>query len=108
MARKIIAILLVAPVALLGFAAIRYDSLGLNQYLGFAPDLAVQIGLGTVGLLLLAVANHLWSATPAKAATGPEKPAEAERPCPHCGGLVRTGAAVCRHCLENLHPFRGQ
>jgi ribosomal protein S14 len=103
-ARKIIAILLVAPVALLGFAAIRYDSLGLNQYLGFAPDLAVQIGLGTVALLLLALANHLWSATPAKAAQ-PEKPAEAERPCPHCGGLVRTGAALCRHCLENLHPF---
>ncbi len=108
MLRKIIAILLVAPVALLGFAAIRYDSLGLDKYLGFASPLVMQILLGTVGLALLGLANYLWMANPAPPVKPAANPGEAEKPCPHCGGLVRPGASVCKHCLETLSSPRGR
>jgi hypothetical protein len=108
MVKKIVALLLVAPVALLGVAVIKYDQLGLNKYLGFAPDLVVQIILGTVGFALLGLANFLWMANPAPAARQSANPGEAERPCPHCGGLVRAGASVCRHCLETLSSPGGR
>ncbi len=102
MGRKIVALLLVAPVAVLGVAVLKYDQLGLNKYLGFAPDLVVQIILGAVGFSLLALANYLWMANPAPAVRQPANPGEAEKPCPHCGAPVRPGASVCKHCLETL------
>jgi hypothetical protein len=58
--RKAVAVALVLPVAALAVVAIRWDSLGLGEYVDFLPGLVAQIIVGALGFALLALANFLW------------------------------------------------